>query len=84
MTPFDPETITARILAEELQRMLETSGVSVDFLAARVGVTPYSIGEWMRGQNLSQPLKILALIDSMGFDVVFRCRQKPRRTVRLT
>ena len=83
MIPFDSEVITARILAEELGDMIERSGATPSSVGAAVGIGNQAVYAWLRGDNLRQPVRLFAVIDALGYDVVFRKRSGARRTVRL-
>jgi len=81
---FDPETITARILAQELRDMIAKAGVTTTWAAASIQAKEDTVRAWCHGNNLSQPIRLFALIDALGYDVVFRQRSLPPRKVRLT
>jgi len=80
---IDPECITARILAQELRRMIDGAGVSPAWVGAAAGVSDDAVLAWLKGEHLKKPVQLFAVVDALGYDVVFRKRGNPRRTVRL-
>ena len=73
--PFDTECITARILAEELRDMMAVQNVSAAELGIRIGVSGEAVAAWLKGDNLKQPVRFMAALDALGYDVVFRKRR---------
>jgi hypothetical protein len=84
VAPFDPECITARILAQELRAMFVASGCTPAFIGRLVGVTDDAVLAWLKGEHLKQPVQFLAVIDALGYDVKFVKRGRGKRTIRLT
>jgi len=84
MTPFDPECITARDLRDTLRRMVDEAGMSATRIGDRVGVTDDAVLAWLRGEHLKQPVQLFAVIDALGYDVVFRKRGARKRSIRMT
>ncbi len=81
--PFDPEVITARILAEDLRGKISDSGVMIPDLSAQTGLTTdviYSLG---RGEGLRGAVQLFTVLDALRYDVVFRKRETLKRMVRL-
>lgn len=81
--PFDPETITARILADTLRRMMAEEGRSAPWLGSALGIGDDAVLAWLHGLHLKQPVRFLAAVDLLGHDVVFRRRGGNKKLVRL-
>jgi transcriptional regulator with XRE-family HTH domain len=83
-TPIDPETITARILADHLRTMIEKAGTTVPQLADRMGVNRRTITCWLEGENLQGAVRLLYAFDRLGCKVTISPPVKRTREVRLT
>jgi hypothetical protein len=81
--PFDPEVITARLLADTLRRMMAEEHRSATWLGSSLGIGDDAVLAWLKGEHLKHPVRFLAAIDLLGHDVVFRRRGGPRKIVRL-
>lgn len=77
--PFDPECITARILAQELRDMMALAEITPAELGEMVGISGEGVHAWLRGDNLKQPMRFMAAVDALGYDVVFRKRRAINR-----
>jgi hypothetical protein len=80
---IDPECITARILAEELQRAMAKRHVLIPTAALGAGIPEQTVRYWAKGEHVEQIVRFFALMSYLEFDVVFRDRNLPRRDVRL-
>lgn len=81
--PFDPETITARILADHLRTMIAKAGTTPARLAKRLGVSTRTIELWCKGENIGGCVTTLAAFEVMGCRVLILPPGRPKRTVRM-